>query len=361
LASTAFSASQPTRDPSEKTGGPALCASDAPAALEPARHFAKTFDVHSFRRGNLHTHTNRSDGDSSPRAVYTWYRDHGYDFVVVTDHNRFTDPDDFRSIERPGFLIIGGEEITMRGGGREVHVNALCSHHRLRGGKFATASDALAHGIGETRGEGAVALINHPNFTWGLQFSDLSVAASANLIEIESGHPSVHTEGNGTHPSHEVLWDESLSTGQDFMGVAVDDAHHFKSGRAAPGRAWVEVFGEELSEASICNALAHGLLYASTGASLRRIAVTQDAYTVWPEESGVEVTFVGHDGRELSRVMLTAGDASASYKLEGSEGYVRARVRTPSGKLAFTPPVRVVDGRALPIANVVDSVAKPPG
>lgn len=365
-ATTAFSSARSTHDPASEPNAPQSRSREespeAPAASP--YHFVKTFDVHTFRRGNIHTHTNKSDGDSSPRAVYSWYRDHGYDFVIVTDHNRFTNPEDWRSLETPGFIIIGGEEVTMRGAGRQVHVNALCTHRRLPGGRFATAAAALAHGVGETRRQGGVSLINHPNFTWGLQFSDLSAAAGANLIEIESGHPSVHTEGNGSHPSHEGLWDASLTAGLDFMGVAVDDAHHFQKegGRAGPGRGWVEVFAENLDESSICGALENGLLYASTGASLRRIAVGGDAYTVWPEDDGSEVTFVGASGRELAHAVLNPGETSISYRLTGSEGYVRARVCTPAGKLAFTPAVRVTNSAPpLPMANVAETEPVPPG
>ena len=43
-------------------------------------------------KGNLHTHTLNSDGDSTPHEVATWYREHGYQFLVLTDHNHFTDP-----------------------------------------------------------------------------------------------------------------------------------------------------------------------------------------------------------------------------------------------------------------------------
>jgi hypothetical protein len=183
----------------------------------------------------------------------------------------------------------------------------------------------------------------------------------ANLIEIESGHPSVHTEGNESHPSHEGLWDESLTAGLDFMGVAVDDAHHFKGGRAGPGRAWVEVFAEQLDESSICNGLQSGMLYASTGASLARIAVSDDAYTVWPEDEGAEVTFIGSSGRELAHVTRGAIDTAVAYHLTGGEGYVRARIVSPAGKLAFTPPVRVSEARGLPVANVATAAPIPPG
>ena len=44
-------------------------------------------------KGNTHTHTLNSDGDSTPDEVVRWYRDHSYHFLVLTDHNFLTDVD----------------------------------------------------------------------------------------------------------------------------------------------------------------------------------------------------------------------------------------------------------------------------
>ncbi|HZS07725.1 MAG TPA: hypothetical protein VFD58_23010 [Blastocatellia bacterium] len=41
-------------------------------------------------KGNTHTHTLNSDGDSTPDEVVRWYREHGYHFLVLTDHNYLT-------------------------------------------------------------------------------------------------------------------------------------------------------------------------------------------------------------------------------------------------------------------------------
>ena len=41
-----------------------------------------------FWRGNLHTHSNRSDGDLPPEQVVRWYQEAGYDFLAITDHFR---------------------------------------------------------------------------------------------------------------------------------------------------------------------------------------------------------------------------------------------------------------------------------
>ena len=38
-------------------------------------------------KGNTHTHTLWSDGDAAPEFVVNWYKEHGYDFLALTDHN----------------------------------------------------------------------------------------------------------------------------------------------------------------------------------------------------------------------------------------------------------------------------------
>src|SRR5437667_6789663 len=45
-------------------------------------------------RGNTHTHSNNSfDGESSPLAVATVYKNLGYNFLFFTDHNKLTTVD----------------------------------------------------------------------------------------------------------------------------------------------------------------------------------------------------------------------------------------------------------------------------
>ena len=46
----------------------------------------------NWYKGNLHTHTINSDGDSPPYDVMAWYKRNGYQFLAITDHNTFTDP-----------------------------------------------------------------------------------------------------------------------------------------------------------------------------------------------------------------------------------------------------------------------------
>ena len=38
-------------------------------------------------KGNLHTHTLWSDGDDFPDMASLWYKEHGYQFLAISDHN----------------------------------------------------------------------------------------------------------------------------------------------------------------------------------------------------------------------------------------------------------------------------------
>ena len=40
-----------------------------------------------WQKGNLHTHSFWSDGDDYPEMIMSWYKEHGYQFVGLSDHN----------------------------------------------------------------------------------------------------------------------------------------------------------------------------------------------------------------------------------------------------------------------------------
>src|SRR6187431_1619088 len=78
-------------------------------------------------KGNTHTHTLNSDGDSTPDEVVRWYREHGYAFLVLTDHNFLTSVDGLNAVHGADqrFLVVKGEEVTDQFGGKPLHINGL--------------------------------------------------------------------------------------------------------------------------------------------------------------------------------------------------------------------------------------------
>ena len=79
-------------------------------------------------KGNLHTHTLKSDGDASPEKVARWYGRHGYDFLTLSDHDRLTLLGRLRGKGEATLpLMIPGEElhVSRSDGDTVIHLNAI--------------------------------------------------------------------------------------------------------------------------------------------------------------------------------------------------------------------------------------------
>lgn len=291
-------------------------------------------------RGNMHTHTINSDGDSPPYDVVAWYKRNGYQFLVITDHNTFTDPAPFDTNPTDNFLLIGGEEIT---NDRVVHVNAIGISKPIPKQAGDSVTSILQASLDAVRQQGGIPLINHPNFVWAFTAAEMKPLKGVALLEIASGHPIVNTAGDGRVPSAEQMWDELLTGGMRIFGAALDDSHNFREEftleRANPGRAWVAVRASALTRDAIVDALNAGDFYASTGVQIRDIRTEAGALVVElpapMQNRRYRVVFIGEGGQ----VLATSYDNPARYPITGREGYVRARVEESNGQRAWTQPV----------------------
>ncbi|NNF14933.1 MAG: PHP domain-containing protein [Gemmatimonadetes bacterium] len=295
-------------------------------------------------KGNTHTHTTESDGDSSPEYVARWYKDHGYDFLVLSDHNVFTDPARLDHLVDSTFLLIAGEEVTSGFDGASVHVNGLNIPHVVearRAGSLVATIQANVDAIREVDG---VPHINHPNFQWAFGADELRQIENDKLLEIWNGHPTVHNEGGGGIPSLVEVWDILLTGGKRIFGIAVDDAHHFQGefslDRANPGRGWVAIRADDLEPPALMTALEAGHFYASTGVELSDIVVTPrrlEIHIAQDRDFKYTTTFYGSEGRPLR----TTAENPAVYGLDHATSYVRAEVANSRGDVAWVQPVFV--------------------
>ena len=297
-------------------------------------------------KGNTHTHTINSDGDSTPDEVVRWYKEHRYHFLVLTDHNFLTEVKGLNSIfaAREQFLVINGEEVTDSFEGSPIHINGLNLREVVPPQGGSNPVDMLQRNVDAIRGVGGVPHINHPNFRWALTADQMRQVSNNKLFEIYNGAPSVHNHGGGGSPGLEAMWDEILSSGKLIYGIAVDDAHEFKGefspDRLNPGRGWVVVQAPRLSAAAIMEGLEAGRFYASTGVSLSDLRVDDQGIEIAIEEKPTfkyTTHFIGDGGRLLTK----AHGLTARYRIQGGEGYVRARVVDSMGYTAWTQPVFV--------------------
>jgi hypothetical protein len=297
-------------------------------------------------KGNTHTHTLNSDGDSTPDDVVRWYREQRYHFLFITDHNVVTPVEGLNEVaampER--FLLIRGEELTDQAAEKPVHLNMLGGQGVVAPQGGASVAEALRRNVSAIAGAGGVMSINHPNFAWAMTAADLVAGRGAHLLEIHNGHFMVNNAGGGGQPGAEALWDTMLSAGIKIFGVASDDMHQLKQpwskAAARPGQGWVVVRAPNLAADSILAALAAGDFYASTGVELADVQASPQRLTVTIKEqtyAKYTIEFIGQGGRILREAITSP----AAYDITGSEGYVRARVLDSNGQVAWTQPVFV--------------------
>ena len=308
-------------------------------------------------KGNLHTHSLWSDGDDFPESIADWYKEHGYHFLALSDHNRMLEGEqwvtesqknhfpealeknrrrfgadwllrrdrqgtnqyrlktlaEFRGLlEEPGrFLMIPSEEITSGHLSFPVHINATNLRKKISAQGGTNVLDVMQRGVNAVldqrrqTGQPMFPHINHPNFGWGITAEDLMQVQGERFFEVYNGHPSTHNEGDTTHAGTERMWDIILAwrIGKldlpPMYGLAVDDSHHYHSrrvGKSNNGRGWVVVRSERLEPASIVLAMEAGDFYSSSGVSLRQIQRTGNTMRIEVEaEPGVTYTirFIG--------------------------------------------------------------------
>ena len=300
----------------------------------------------TWYKGNTHSHTELSGhGDSSPEHVAQWYLDRGYNFLILSEHNRFIDPD---SVELPAnrrndFILIPGEEVT---GKKVIHTTAMNIDGLVDwGGDHPHKHQIIQNHVDSTIKAGGTPILNHPNFGWAVSAEDMRPVKRLHLFELYNGHPHVHNFGDSAHVSTEELWDDLLTDGMLIYGVSSDDAHDFKrwgTGISNPGRGWVMVRSAELAPDAITAAMRAGDYYATSGVILgnvqrgRRYRISIDEESTRREmgspyltghhvhggEPGYEIQFIGPNGE----ILESTEAGSAVFDVSDDLAYVRAKV-----------------------------------
>ena len=295
-------------------------------------------------KGNIHTHTTMSDGDATPEVAVRWYGDHGYDFLVLSDHNHLTLVEHAESDSRAP-LMIPGEEVSaslQRPGSRypvPIHIIAIGIDRVVEpiiAGDIVSTLQANIDAIAEA---GGVSSIAHPNYRWAFDHREITAVAGAACMEIFT--PESNVDGGPGRYSMEQIWDNVLTAGRPIWGVAVDDTHDyfdFGTGKFNPGKGWIVVRAAELTRDAIVGGIERGDFYASTGIELEELEIDEEGMSlrVNPyQDWEYVITFTGRGGTTFSQ---TAG-AEAAYRFRGNEGYIRATVTCTNPVKAWTQPV----------------------
>ena len=294
-----------------------------------------------FWRGNIHTHSTRSDGVLEPVEVCRRYKAEGYDFLALTDHfigdygYPIVDTVPFRDA---GFTTILGAELHSgaQENGEMWHILAVGlpadfapSHtpawRPVSGQETGPALAARAVAAG------AFVAVAHPQWS-GLTVADAVSISSAHAVEIYNhGCFAGCDRADGT-----AIADQLLESGRKLTLIATDDAHFHEPDHFG---GWVMVKARENTPEALLEALKAGDFYSSQGPELRDVRVFADRVEV-ESSAVVSVIVQGHGmaARATHGHSMTRTEVSLKGRFEGSP-YLRVTVIDAAGKKAWSNPV----------------------
>ncbi|WP_439483160.1 PHP domain-containing protein [Cyclobacterium plantarum] len=344
----------------------------------------------NWYKGNLHTHSYWSDGDEFPEVIMQWYKEKGYHFVALSDHNIFQEGEKWVNIRKDSlyrtafqdylaaygeewvvyeeegedlkvklktfdeyaplyheseqFIMLPAEEISAGYEGKPLHLNATNLDKLIQPREGGSVVEVLQNNINavleqrKASGKPMMVHINHPNFRWAITLEDMIRLKGERFFEVYNGHPSVNNLGDSTRIGYEEMWDfiniAYLEKKQPLLfGLATDDSHsyHEQSSKLAnAGRGWVMVQTDTLSPASLIHALEQGDFYASTGVALETLNYTNNTLQVVAQaKEGVNYTleFIGCEkGEKETRVLKTVQGNSAEFEVGQDMLFVRCKI-----------------------------------
>jgi hypothetical protein len=214
--------------------------------------------------GELHSHSNESDGVTPVGEVVEAALAVGLDFLAISDH--FT-TSQWRPLmdwmDHPIALLRSCELTTERG------------HANLHG--FREWVDVFTDRPGwdtnqaaaATRKQGGLFCVNHPfisSYSWRAHEFDWS---GADLMEV------FHTTSYDSNSYSLTFWDRLLCAGYHVVGIAGTDSHDPVEGISALGKLVTWVYADELSEQGILAGLRTGRVTISQGAQMTFSAVNE--------------------------------------------------------------------------------------
>ena len=291
-------------------------------------------------KGNLHTHTQNSDGKLSPEDVVERYKAIGHDFISLTDHRKYIYN---KHLQTDDFIVIPGFEVDVN----PTDTNRRMCHHIVAiRSKISSNNypDGYQYIHSEYKGlETVQELIDdlnaHDNFAfychpiWSRVYTEDFIGLNG-LIGMEIFNTGCHLEDNtGYSPTHT---DDALRQGKLRYIFATDDCHHNNDDR---GKGYVVVKADEKSEEAITDAIINGRFYSSRKPEIYEFGIKDNE--VYIKCSDVrEIHFVAFE--PLGRSFVgEKGELrnSASCGINENWTYVRAEIVDDNGYQAWTNPI----------------------
>lgn len=275
-------------------------------------------------RGNLHTHTTRSDGRKSPEETKAAYRAAGYDFMALTDHWKYGENIDD---DPSGLLILSGTEYNFGGedtlGGVYHIVGVGMKSDPL---EVISKSSTPQQTVDEILKRGGAAIFAHPAWsmnTWEMMAS-LKDYTMTEIYNSVSGAP------RNCRPYSGVVIDELALRGYTPKLCATDDTH-FWGGEQTLSFIYVNLHKNEFNHDNLMAAILAGDFYATQGP--RFDCRLEQHGSGWkfvvdcePEDNVERVTIFTNRPWENNRSVLGEPVTEAVFELDPRVNFIRAEI-----------------------------------
>ncbi|MDD3402798.1 MAG: PHP domain-containing protein [Hespellia sp.] len=314
----------------------------------------------SWYKGNLHSHTVNSDGMLTPEESVKLFKEHGYHFLCLSEHDKYTDYREKFNCDN--FIILPGmeasadlydsEESGLRLKVHHIH-GILGTEEMLKNAKLPLYEHNDIHIVPKYYGSwdgakvaqelademtdhGLVATYNHP--VWS-RVREEEFIYTKNIWALEIFNYNTVNESNTGYD--ETYWDIMLREGIQMKAFASDDNHNEGLFDDACG-GYIVVKAETLTHEDLVTNMLAGNYYSSSGPEIYDWGIRDGVAYV--ECSPVyRIDFVAgnviNDGITQLCDSYEETISGGEYELKGHETYVRVKCTDKYGKTAWSNPL----------------------
>ena len=313
----------------------------------------------NFYKGNMHCHSNLSDGRLSPEELKDYYKSHGYSFLAITDHEHINNNS---YLDDENFLTITSCEIAIKqfpnmstGVNRDMKVCHLNLYAKEQNNDYnACYNEVYDHFSAKERRVAFRRPDKDFERVYGAEgINEIIKTANENGFFVAYNHPRWSLENYGNYGGYEGLWgveifntscnvgglyeydinvlDDFLRDGKRIFASSGDDNHNNKKDSFGT---FVMVNADKLEYSEIINSLLNGDFYTSTGPQIYEISV--DGMTVNVKCSDALKINLTTKGRRAMTVNAENGINvnEATFNLMDTDGYFRISVLDEKGRRA---------------------------
>lgn len=330
--------------------------------------------------GQLHSHSNISDGSGSIEDAYKYAKEKsGVDFLAVTDHSNSLDNDTKASMADGSmstewvlghntakkysddeFLGVYAYEMTWSNGTGHMNTFNTPGFESRNKTDFTNSNSKALENYYNTLKQypASISQWNHPGKTFG-DFNDFAlydpqIDNVVNLIEVGNGEGQVH--GSGYFPSYD-FYTRALDKGWHVSPTNNQDNHKGRWGNANTAR--TVVLADSLAEESLYDALRNKRTYATEDENLSIVYTLNDEVmgsmlSDKPSEVKIKVDVKDEDTEDIGKVsvivnggvvadskVVNSNEGTVEFTLPANYTYYYIRVEQPDKDTAVTAPVWV--------------------